>query len=55
MKNVYDITNWIKIHPGGEVIKYGIGKDATEMFKNVGHSSDALGFLNYYKIGILKV
>ena len=53
--NVYDITNWIKIHPGGEIIKYGIGKDATEMFKNVGHSSDALDFLNYYKIGILKV
>ena len=52
--NVYDVTKWIHIHPGGDVIKYGIGKDATEMFKSVGHNDDALEFMNNYKIGILE-
>jgi len=51
--NVYDVTNWIHIHPGGDVIKYGIGKDATDMFKSVGHQEDALEFINEFKIGIL--
>lgn len=52
--NVYDVSSWIDIHPGGAVIKYGIGKDATDMFKNAGHNEDALEFMNHYKIGILK-
>jgi len=51
--NVYDITKWIDIHPGGDVILYGIGKDATEMFTNVGHQADALQFLEKYRIGTL--
>ena len=29
---VYDITNYISRHPGGSVIKDGIGKDATTLF-----------------------
>ncbi len=53
--NVYNITKWIPIHPGGEVIKYGIGKDATEMFKGVGHREDALSFMEFYRIGKLKI
>lgn len=51
---VYDVTKWITIHPGGSVINYGIGKDATEMFINAGHSPDALEFMEHYKIGSLK-
>ena len=51
--NVYDITDWVKIHPGGEVIKYGLGKDATEIFKRVGHKDDALEYVNKYYIGVL--
>lgn len=53
-KNVYNITDFIDSHPGGDIIKYGIGKDATEMFKNAGHGNDALEFMNHYKIGKLK-
>ena len=53
-KNVYNITDFIDNHPGGDIIKYGIGKDATEMFKNAGHGNDALEFMNHYKIGKLK-
>ena len=52
--NVYDVTDWISIHPGGEVIMYGVGKDATAMFSGVGHQSDALQFMEKYKIGILE-
>lgn len=52
--NVYNITNWIDQHPGGSVIKYGIGKDATNMFISAGHHEDALEFMNHYKIGILE-
>jgi cytochrome b involved in lipid metabolism len=51
--NVYNITDWVKIHPGGEVIKYGLGKDATEIFKTVGHKEDALEYVNKYYIGVL--
>jgi cytochrome b involved in lipid metabolism len=47
------ITDWVKIHPGGEVIKYGLGKDATEIFKSVGHKEDALEYVNKYYIGVL--
>ena len=52
--NVYNVTDWISIHPGGDVILYGIGKDATDMFTGVGHQSDALQFMEKYKIGILE-
>ena len=51
---VYDITDWINIHPGGDVIMYGVGKDATELFKRVGHSDDAFIFLEKYRIGRIK-
>jgi len=52
--NVYDVTDWIHIHPGGDIILYGIGKDATNMFTGVGHQADALQFMEKYKIGILE-
>ena len=52
--NVYDVSKWIKIHPGGDVIKYGLGKDATDIFTNVGHSNDAFLFMEKYKIGVLQ-
>ena len=52
--NVYDLTDWISIHPGGDVILYGVGKDATAMFSGVGHQSDAIQFMEKYKIGILE-
>ena len=39
---VYDITDYISEHPGGEaVLIEEAGTDATEVFEDVGHSSDA--------------
>ena len=38
-KKVYNVTPWISKHPGGMVIMKGVGKDATNLFKNIGHPS----------------
>ena len=42
------------ITSGGNVIKYGFGKDITELFQNVGHSNSAHIVMEKYKIGELK-
>ena len=49
---VYDITEYIDEHPGGQhiLLQYA-GKDATEAFEQVGHSSKAYHELNKYVIG----
>ena len=51
---VYDITKWIDNHPGGDIIMKGAGKDATKMFKAIGHSSDSTKILKKLYIGKLK-
>lgn len=53
-KNVYNITNWINKHPGGNIILKGIGKDATSLFNSINHSKNAHNILKKYKIGKLK-
>lgn len=41
-------------HPGGEeVLLEQVGKDTTEQFEDVGHSSDAREMMTKYKIGDL--
>ena len=52
-KKVYDVTKWINKHPGGNIIMKGVGKDATSLFINVGHSSNAKKILKGLQIGIL--
>jgi cytochrome b involved in lipid metabolism len=52
---VYDVTNWIPHHPGGMIIMKGVGMDATELFKKVGHDSYAKNKLKTFKIGNLKL
>ena len=51
--SVYDITKFIKLHPGSLSIKKGIGKDATQIINKVGHSDRALKIMNKYKVGSL--
>ncbi|CAF3478765.1 unnamed protein product [Rotaria socialis] len=52
--NVYDITRFLEEHPGGEeVLKEQHGRDATNAFEDVGHSSDAREQMKAYKIAKL--
>ena len=51
---VANITKWIPKHPGGDIIMKGVGKDATKMFKSIGHDENARQMLKKYQIGILK-
>lgn len=52
-KKVYDVTKWINKHPGGMIIMKGVGKDATKMFRTVGHSNNAKKVLKGLQIGVL--
>ncbi|XP_062442696.1 cytochrome b5 [Rhea pennata] len=49
---VYDVTRFLEEHPGGEeVLLEQAGKDATESFEDVGHSTDAREMLKQYYVG----
>ncbi len=56
---VYDITAWVAVHPGGEVITRACGKDASWLFHNRdeagGHSANASALLGPMAIGPLGV
>ncbi|XP_043464184.1 cytochrome b5-like [Leptopilina heterotoma] len=53
-KNVYDLTQYIKEHPGGdELIMEFAGKDGTKGFNDFGHTSDARTYMKKFKIGEL--
>jgi len=56
--SVYDVTDFIPEHPGGDNILLGCGKDATSMFNQrpndgTSHSGRARSILENYKIGTL--
>ncbi|NXL61632.1 CYB5B protein, partial [Chordeiles acutipennis] len=49
---VYDVTRFLEEHPGGEeVLLEQAGRDATESFEDVGHSTDAREMLKQYYVG----
>ncbi len=53
--NVYNITNFIDIHPGGSEIIRACGVDASALFASVrDHDQQAVQTLPTYKIGTLK-
>ena len=55
-KQVYDVTLFLKEHPGGEdIIMEFAGYDATTAFAENGHSDDAVEMLQGFKIGRLKM
>ena len=50
--NVYDVTSFLAEHPGGEeVLLEQAGRDGSEAFEDVGHSSDARELMMKYKVG----
>nr|ANQ46485.1 cytochrome b5 [Santalum album] len=49
---VYDVTKFLEDHPGGDaVLISATGKDATDDFEDVGHSSTARAMLEEWYIG----
>jgi cytochrome b involved in lipid metabolism len=50
---VYNLTPFIKMHPGGSVIAASCGKDGTAAFASVPHSSNAVALEATYLIGTL--
>lgn len=52
---VYDVTEFVDEHPGGEEVLLDVaGDDATEAFEDVGHSDEARDILKKYRVGVLK-
>ncbi|XP_073945939.1 cytochrome b5-like isoform X1 [Choristoneura fumiferana] len=52
--DVYDVTNFLDEHPGGEeTLLDSAGKEASQDFEDVGHSEDARELMKKYKIGTL--
>lgn len=49
---VYDITNYVKSHPGGNVILRAAGKDGTALF-NKTHPWVSENLYRQYRIGLL--
>ncbi|XP_063223230.1 cytochrome b5 isoform X2 [Bacillus rossius redtenbacheri] len=51
---VYNVTEFLNEHPGGEeVLMEQAGRDATEAFEDVGHSTDARDLMKKYIAGEL--
>ena len=52
---VYDITDYVRDHPGGADLLVDVaGTDATVAFEDVGHSEDASEILDTYLVGNIK-
>jgi cytochrome b involved in lipid metabolism len=52
--DIYDVSKFLDEHPGGEeVLLEQAGKDGSEAFDDVGHSTDAREMMKQYKIGEL--
>lgn len=53
---VYDVTKFLEDHPGGdEVLLSATGKDATDDFEDVGHSTSARAMMDEYYVGEIDV
>ncbi|KAH7288495.1 hypothetical protein KP509_31G028300 [Ceratopteris richardii] len=51
---VYDVTKFLDEHPGGdEVLLSATGKDATDDFEDVGHSTTAKNMMEDYCVGLI--
>jgi cytochrome b involved in lipid metabolism len=51
---VYDVTEFRKVHPGGEDILWSFaGRDASSAFESISHSTRAHNMLDKFKVGYL--
>jgi cytochrome b involved in lipid metabolism len=50
---VFDVTDFLEEHPGGyDIIVASSGRDATQDFDEIGHSSAARDMLKKYRVGM---
>ncbi|XP_043481074.1 cytochrome b5-like [Leptopilina heterotoma] len=50
--NVYDLTKFLKEHPGGEEVLINLaGQDGSQCFDDIGHSFEAITLRESFKIG----
>lgn len=55
-KKVYDLTSFLQDHPGGDEILVELGgRDGSQAFEEIGHSSEAREMLKHFFIGNLKL
>ncbi|KAK8581033.1 hypothetical protein V6N12_071279 [Hibiscus sabdariffa] len=55
LSQVLNVTKFQEEHPGGEEVLIELaGKDATQAFKDIGHSKSAQKLLLKYQVGVLK-
>ncbi|XP_065006601.1 cytochrome b5-like [Musa acuminata AAA Group] len=53
---VFDVTKFLEDHPGGEeVLLASIGKDASDDFEDIGHSTTARAMMVEYCVGEIDV
>ncbi|KAI8604712.1 cytochrome b5 [Dissophora ornata] len=53
---VYDISEFVDEHPGGEeVLLEEAGRDATEAFEDVGHSDEAREIMKRFAVGVYQL
>lgn len=51
-RKVYDLTKFLKEHPGGEEVLVELaGQDGTQCFDNIGHSTEATLLRDSFQIG----
>lgn len=51
---VYNVFSFLNEHPGGEeILLEHKGKESSEDFDDVGHSSDAMELMKKYQVGVL--
>lgn len=51
---VYDITNYIKYHPGGDIILDAAGKDGTSLYQYYHPWVNVQALIGRFQIGVLK-
>ena len=52
--NVYDITNYLRFHPGGDIILDAAGKDGTSLHQHYHPWVNVQRLIGKYQVGVLK-
>lgn len=52
VEQVYNVTKFLEDHPGGDdVLLSSTGKDATNDFEDIGHSTSAVAMMDEFYVG----